>query len=381
MKYIKNIIIVITLTILAQTAFGTTWSAAYPYIQKIDGQNIAVKAFPYAPYSGSPMTGATKVYQNKKLLYTIDEYYREKIFTSNDGQYLAVVHTSNSLGISSYTSFGFEQFNFNQKAIEIFKNGQPFKTFTLKDVIDTTKLAHNGQFFYWGYNVDFEAFDDAIWNCEYWRKDLNRSEKKECLNGDTASYCKEWINGCDSMKIFEIEKFIYDNSIYVQDNYLFVLTNQNTAIRLDFNTMKVEQIPINKIILDKNTFNPPKLNRKYKKVKLPDKFDEPNMKDGRTFEKGVADLFNLSISDNTNEKSFCIFINPLVLDDNGKCIDYYGRVYDKRISNFFTKESINRSMTEKLDTWVKQQTFDTKLIPQGFDSYSFLCIVNLKFDN
>lgn len=378
LTYLKNILTTILLTVLTQTVFGTTWSAAYPYTQQIDGQNVVIKAFPYDPYSGSPMIGVTRVYFNNKLLYSIDKYYRERIFTSNDGQYLVVVHTSNSAGITSYTSFGIEQINFNQTAIEVFKNGQPFKTFTLKDVVDTTTLANNGRFFYWGYNVDFKAFETAIWNCKYWKKDLSRSEKRECLNGDTTSYCKEWINGCDSVKIFEQEKFIYTNSIYVQDNSLFVLTNQNVVVKLDFAEMTIQQIPFDKIIADKNTFHPPKLNRKYKKVKLPDKFDQPKMKDGRSFEKGIADLFNLTVPDNTNEKSFCVFINYLVLNKDGKCIDFYGTVNDERISKYFSEESKNKEMTEKLNKWVKEQTFDTKLIPKGFDGYSFLCIVYLK---
>lgn len=378
LTYLKNILTLILLTVLSQIAFGTTWSAAYPYTQHIDGQNVVIKAFPYDPYSGSPMIGVTNVYFKKKLLYTIDKYYRERIFTSNDGQYLAVVHTSNSAGVASYTSFGIEQISFNQTAIEVFKNGQLFKTFTLKDVIDTTKLANNGHFFYWGYNVDFEAFDNAIWNCKYWEKDLNRSEKKECLNGDTTSYCKDWINGCDSMKIFEKEKFIWTNSIYIQDNSLFVLTNQNTVVKLDFSKMTIEQIPFETIVIDKQSFNPPKLNRKYKKVKLPDKFDEPNLKDGRTLGKAVADLLGLSIPTNKEKNTFIVFINYLVLDRRGKCIDFYGNVYDARISEFFTRESVNKEMTEQLNKWVREQFFQTNLIPKGFNGYSFLCIVNLK---
>ena len=324
------------------------------------------------------MIGVTRVYLNNKLLYTIDKYFRERIFTSSDGEYLVVVNTSNSAGISSYTSFGFERINFNQTAVEVFKHGQPFKTFTLKEVVDTTRLANNGNFFYWGYYVDFEAFENAIWNCKYLRKDLTRSEKEECLNGDTISYCKEWINGCDSMKMYKQEKFIYANSIYVQSNSLFVLTNQNTVVKLDFAEMTIQQIPFVKIVPDKKTFNPPKFNRKYKKVKLPDKFDEPKMKDGRSFEKGLADLFMLTIPDNLNEKTFCVFINYLVLNKEGKCTDFYGTVNDERVSKYFSEESENNEMTEKLNKWVKEQTFDTKLIPNGFDGYSFLCIVYLK---
>lgn len=367
------------LTVLTQTVFGTTWSAAYPYRQQIDGQNVVIKAFPYDPYSGSPMIGVTRVYFNNKLLYSIDKYYREKIFTSNDGQYLVIVYTSNSVGVSSYTSFGIERVNFNQTAIEVFKNGQPFKTYSLKDVIDTTKLANNGRFFYWGYYVDFEAFRNAEYGCEsckevYGRKVLRTMDTSE-IDIDEWQECKR---ECDSVKLKATEMETFKNSIFVQDNSLFVLTNQNVVVKLDFATLSVQQMPFDKIVADKQTFHPPKLNRKYKKVKLPDKFDKPNLKDGRSFEKGVADLFGLSVLDNKEKNTFNVFINYLVLDKKGKCVDFYGNVYDERISTFFTEESKNKEMTEKLNKWVREQTFQTKLIPKGFDGYSFLCIVDLK---
>jgi hypothetical protein len=356
---------------------GTTWSAAYPYTQHIVGQNVVVKAISYEPYSSSPMIGITRVYFDNKLLYSIDKYYRETIFTSNDGQYLVVVHSLNSTGVTSYTTFGNEQINFNQPAIEIFKAGKPFKTFELKDVVDTNKLMNDGHFFDWAYYVDFEAFDNAICNCNYWQKELTKSEKKDCSDGDATSYCIEWISGCDSAKIFEQEKTIYDNSIYVQDNSLFVLTNQHVVVKLDFSNLSLQKIPFEQIVPDKKIFNPPKVNRKYKKVNMPDKFDEPNLKDGQSFEKAVAQLFGLSVSANNEKKSYCVFIDNLVIDRNGKCIDCYGTVNDESISEFFLTESENKVMTEKLNQWAKAQTFQTKLIPEGFEAYSFLCIVYL----
>ena len=364
---------------MTQTVFGTTWSAAYPYTQQIDGQNVIIKAFPYDPYSGSPMIGVTKVYFNKKLLYTINKYYRERIFTSNDGQYLVVVHTSNSAGIASYTSFGIERLSFNQTAIEVFKNGQPFKTYTLKDVLDTTTLLNNGRFFYWGYNVDFKTFDKVKWSYNYWNKILTKREMRECRgNLDTSFHCKDYRNSVDSMKVFDLENFIYNNSIFVKDNSLNILTNQSMVVKLDLTDISIQQIPIDKIILDKKNFNPPKLKRKYKKVKLPNKFDQPKLKDGRSLEKGLAELFNLSVLDDGKGKVFNVFINHLVIDQKGKCFKYYGNVYDVRISEYFTEEARNKEMTEKLNRWIKEQTFDTRLIPKGFDGYSFLCIVNLK---
>lgn len=371
LTYLKKIFTTILLTVFTQTVFGTSYFEAFPYTQQIDGQNVVIKAFPYVQHYGSPvMMGVTKVFYNGKLLYTIDKYYRERIFTSNDGQYLVVVHTVNSEGFPIYNEFGIEadtrRCNFNQTAIEVFKNGQPFKTFALKDVIDTTKIINKGRFWYWGYDVDPRAFANAIGNWHHFKNNLTPSSKEECYDADNAR---------DSMTLYEKEMFIFYNSSYVQDNSLFVLTNQNMVVKLDFSNMTVQQILFDKIIPDKKIYNPPKLNRKEERHY---KFEKLNMKDGSTLGKGVADLFSLTVCNNTDEKLFSVFIDYLVLNEEGKCIDFNGAVRNKRISHYTMEEAKNNEMTEKLNMWLKEQTFDTKLIPKGFDGYSFLCIVYLK---
>lgn len=371
----KNILTTVLLTVLTQTVFARTWSAALPYTQQMDGQNVVVKAISYEPYRGSPMLGVTKVYFKNKLLYSIDKYYREKIFTSNDGQYLIVVNTSNAIGVSSFSSFGNEQMDFNQTAIEVFKNGQPFKMFMLGEVVDTTRLANNGQLFNWGYSVDIEAFREAEFGCEscievYGKKILRTGDTSE-IDNDEWEECKR---ECDSVKLKEIEMKVFENSIYVQGNSLFVLTNQNVVVKLDFAEMAVQKIPFDKVVENKETFHAPKLNRKYKKVKLPEKFDEPNLKDGRSFEKGVADLFGFTIPNSEKKERLGIYIRHLVIDRYGKCVDFDGEVSVIGTSKYL---SPNDEMTEKLNIWLKEQTFETKLIPKGFDRYSFLCIVDL----
>ena len=359
--------------------WATTWGPAYPYTQKIDGQKVTIKAYSYAPYSGSPMIGTTKVFFKNKLLYTIDKYYRERIFTSKDGHFLAVVRTSNAEGVSSFVTFRPEKIDFNQTAIEIFKDGKPFKEFQLKDIIDTAKLANNGKFFFWGYYVDFEAFQDAEFACEaclevYGKKILSKCDTSEIYINE----CEECRRDCDLVKLKEAEDRIYHNSMYVRNNSLFVLTNQKTVVKLDFSIFEIQQIPFDEIIPDKKRFNPPKFKRKYKKVKLPDKFDQPKLKDGRSFEKGVADLLGLSISDHGEKETYTVFISNLVIDRTGKCIGFEGKVCDERISEYLTEESINKEMTEKVCKWLMKQKFQTKLIPKRFEKYSFLCIVNLK---
>lgn len=375
--FIKTIVTFIFLTFSTITVLGTTWFGAYPYKQNIEGQKVTVEAYPFDPYSGSPMIGITKVYYDNKLLYSIDKYYREAIFTSNDGRYLAIVFTTNTLAFASYTTSGKQPVDFNQSAIEIFKDGKPFKTLTLKDVIDTAKLATSGQFYSWGYYADFEAIRKAESTCNSCRKVYGEKVLRKCKPHISAAQCEKCRNACNLAKEEEIEKNLLSNSIYVQNNNLFVLTNQNTIVKLDFSIFEVTQNPFDKIIPNKKEFNPPKLLRKYKKVKLPDHFDQPTFKDGRDFDKGIADILGMSVSENDSE-IFIVFIHSLLIDFNGNCINFEGDVYDKRISKYYSTESINIALTEKLKYSLKAQKFKTNLIPKGFEGYSFLCIVNLK---
>ena len=373
MKLLKFLLTIFLLPFSAIQCFGTTWAAAYPYVQQIDGQNIVVKAYSYAPHKRSPMIGVTKVYSNNKLLYSIDKYYREKIFTSQDGQYLAVVRTT------SYSSLFCTGINFNQTVIEVLRNGLPFKTYTLKDVIDTTQLANNGYLFNWGYFADFETFKEVLSECkicrEVWGRSVIKTGNAKKISPTSWERCK---SACDSTELMKIETNIYKNSIFVQDNSLYILTNQNTVVALDFETLEVQQLSFEKIVPDKKTFNPPKLKRKYTKIKLPDKFSEPNLKDGRSFEKGIADLFNLPVI-SSDKETFCIYTH-FVLNKEGKCIDFYGTVHDMRIEKFLLEKSINKEMTDKLHKWVSEQIFDTKLIPKGFEAYTFLSFVYLHED-
>jgi hypothetical protein len=381
LTYFKNILTTILLSVLTQTVFGTTWSAAYPYTQKIDGQNVVVKAFPYDPYSGSPMIGVTRVYFNNKLLYSIDKYYREKIFTSNDGQYLVVVHTSNSAGVSSYTSYGIERINFNQKAIEVFKNGQLFKTFTLKDVIDTTNLANNGRFFYWGYYVDLKAFRNAEFGCEackevYGRKVLRTGDTSE-IDIEDWEECKR---ECDSVNFKNTALRITKNSIYVKGNSLFVLTNQNMVVKLDFTGMNIEKIPFDKEVPNLRTFNPPTLKRKYKKVKYPEIFLLPEMLDGKTIEQGLSEFLNKGLSTEEHySATIRIYFHTLLINKEGKCeLVYVSTSIRDDIKKDFMHFGNDEKLKKLIEDWVKQQTFKTTTIPKEFLKYKFKDFVYLK---
>lgn len=373
----KRVFIFILLT-LSLDSYSTTWTPAYPYRQQIEGQNVIIEATPYAPYTGSPMIGLTKVFYNNKLLYSIDKYYRERIFTSDDGRFLAIVHTSNSADIASYTLFGIEKVDYTQPAIEIFKDGQPFKKFSLKDIIDTTMLSNNGRFFYWGYYTDFEAFEKVDWGCKYCKENFSKKELRECLNGnDSTSYCKKCVSDCDSVNILKCEENIYRNSIYVRDNNLSILTNQRTVVQLDFNNLEIKKIEFAKVVSNKEMFSPPKFIRKYKKVKLPDKFDYPKLTDGRTIEEGLADLLKLKTTELTNDTTGYSFYINLVINKSKNCTDVYVSVSKNGKGNWGNEKSPTKEIADNTKDWLLSQEYKTQVIPKGFGRYSFLCIFDL----
>lgn len=355
-------------------ANATTWAAAYPYRQHIEGQEVVIEAIPYNAYVGSP-SGVTRVYFKNKLLYTIDKYYREKIFTSNDGQYFAIVHTTNMVGVTSTITMGHERIDYNQPAIEVYKNGILYKSFSLKDVIDTSRLRHEGFLFDWGYYANTEPYFDAQCGCEAC---LEVYGKKVLRNCDTAKIsfdeCEECKKQCDSIKLREAEVNLMNNSSYVSDNYLYTLSNQGFVVRFSFDFFSIEKLPFHEIIPDKLSFHPHKVIRKYKNVRLPGKFDLPDLKSGKTLDEAIAILFKLP---QNGQKPIEIFISSLTINSDGICINPEITVSSEDPDN---PENLieNTTMTATLIDWVKNQRFKTNLIPKGSDQYSFYSFITLK---
>ncbi len=340
----------------------------------MNGQNVVIQAIPYDPYSGSPIIGITKVYLNKKLLYTIDKYYREKIFTSNDGQYLVVVHDSYSIDIQSETSFGLEKIDFNRPAIEVFKNGQTFKTFTLKDVIDTSKLAFYDGSFYWGYYVDFEGFQKAEFGCEsckevYGRRVLRTRDTSE-IEIEDWDECKR---KCDSARFKNTAVRISKNSIYVDGNSLYVLTNQNMLVKLDFSEMSIQKISLDKVIPNLRRFSPPTIKGKYHKIKYPVKFLLPELINGKTIGEGLAEFLNKRLATKDSDSATIqIYFHTLLINKEGKCeLVYVSSIVRNDIKKDFMYFRNDVKLEKVIEDWIKQQTFKTTNIPRDFYKYKF----------
>lgn len=374
MKVLKAIAVALLVLISVQQIKAITYFPAYPYTQNTEGQDIKIEAIPYNPYGGLTCLGVTRVYENKNLLYTVDRYFRNPIFTSDNGQFLVIVHRT----ILRYPLEDFKKRDAEKTAIEILKNGEAYKSFSLSEVIEFDSLQNNGPFYEWTYSIDFEKFGEVKKNYAYWDQSLRIWEKWECLMGDSSDYCLQWMNARDSMKIYKNEREVYHQAIFIENNRLCILSNQNTAIHLDLVDLSLEKEAIQNVLSDKESFSPPETKKKFHDYKLPEEFTEPALADGSSLELRIAELLECEVISFGEKEIYTVYIGYLLIDENGRCIKFSGRVYDKGISKYYTKESVKPAMSAKLENWIMSQAFQTDLIPKGFDAYSFKCIIRLK---
>jgi len=351
-KLLATQLLFLTLMFFTYNVFADQWRAAYPYTKKVEGQNVTIKSIPYEPFSASPMKGLTQVYLNNKLLYSVDNYYRERIFASNDGRYLVIVYP---LKIPSRKISGLDYKLYEQEVIAVLKDGVPFKTFTLKETLDTASLNYNAKD--WLYRWDYETY------------------------------------GARKLKKEEIS--IFRNSIYVQNNSLFVLTNKNFVVKLDLTTLTLEQLPMEEVIPNKKKFKPPKITVKYRHVRYPDKYFKyrktgsafflPKLKNGKTIEEGIAEFLCLKVGNIRDRDSAVVqlYFHTLIIAKDGKC-DY---VYvspsqktadDKDFSSKYPMDEQDKALKLKVEQWIMEQIFETKTLPKGFPKYAYSDFIYLK---
>jgi hypothetical protein len=371
--------VIITFLVLTSEGFAISWGPAYPYTQKIEHQKVTVKAVPYAPYLGFIIPGETKVFYKKKLLYTLDNYYREPIATSDDGRYFAVINTSIFIGalIMDKDKNVHNDFDNENPIIEIFKDGKPFKNILLGEVIDKLDTLITDQYYYWKYTYDTEGYEKAEGEYNDCKEVYGKRALKKC---DSSLISKERCQACNlsyqRLLKFEREKWIADNYLYVENNSLFVLTNQEYAIKLDFNTLQFEKIDIGDIVNNIAEFTPPKIKVSYAKVTYPGKFELPEIKGGIPLGEAVALLLGKSQSD-YNTAAIKISVINLTIGKKGNYIkgDVWVKVCDLKTQD---KEFVyNDDLKQKLLSWIKTQTFSTDNNPKGFSMYSYFGFIEL----
>lgn len=372
MKYLA-----ILLLFISYHADATLWPPALPYTKTYDNLDVKVKAVAYQPYVPYP-AGKTDVYKNNKLLYTIDEYFRDYVFVSKDGVWLAV-HGSGYFPDINYIN------DYDYPMITIFKNGKYFKSYLIKDLVDTNIITSKFVFYHCEFiaerKLDF-SLNQMVRDCESCIEVYGQSLSicDTVTDQIDINDCVECKRKCDSVKLINNEQFITSNSLYLKNNVLHVLTNYNTVIKIDFNNECVlSKHPFSSVIPDKYDFNPPCVSTIYNEITMPDKFDMPKLKSGIAFEDALANYLGYKNGSVNKNEMLTIVFEKMVINTNGHCEELDLGIWNADKYEYMASynNQSERAFLQKVYNWVMLQEYDTKLIPIGYEKYCFYCRVHM----
>lgn len=372
MKYLA-----IILLFISYQANATSWAAAMPYTKTYDNQDVMVKAIAYQPYNPYP-TGKTEVYKKNKLLYTIDRYFRQDVFVSKDGIWLAVIGAGYFYHINEIKD------HYDYPMITIFRNGKLFKDYLIQDLIDTNTIPdkfvlYDDEF---GRGWDRSLVHEITWDCEYCIEEYGHNLSVCDTATDTVDIeeCIECKRKCDSLKLIENERYLSNNSSYLKDNILHLLTSYNIVIKIDFNNeCALSKHPFSSVIPNKHNFNPPCVSTIYNEITMPDKFDMPKLKSGMAFEEALANYLGHKNGWGNNKEMLRFLFQKMVINTNGHCEELDFEIWhaDKQKYKALYNKQYRRAFLQKVYNWVMLQEYDTKLIPTGYDKYYFYDFVNM----
>jgi hypothetical protein len=337
--------IILIFIFLTVEATASEWAPVYPYIQKTENGKVKCHSFPYAGNRWPWGPGQTFVYYNEKPLYTIEKYFTNPFFTTNNGEYLIEIQFNLQLKRSNLIIGDKERLHagpieYEGDAITIYKDGKLFRTISFAELhIDTSKVFVNnaGEWFGWNYQT-----------------------KGHAENG--------------------LQRKMTEHPAYTEADTLFLITADNRLININ--------IPTGKIISSGNAFSilslkmnwtPTPFKRKYKKTKYPEDFLLPKMKDGRTIAQGLARHLSKRIANGDKDSAVVqIYFYSMLINRQGKCEEISVSPSRRSGINNDFYGGIDDQLEKEIEKWIKEQTFQTKTIPKNFLKFSYTDFVYLK---
>ena len=127
-------------------------------------------------------------------------------------------------------------------------------------------------------------------------------------------------------------------------------------------------------------FKPPKISRKYKKIKYPDKFYLPLLENGKTIEQGLSELLDYESSNLDRDSARVqIYLHSLVINNSGKCeLVYVSPCIRENTEIDFMNIGDNVELKSKIESWILSQTYNIKTLPKDFIKYKYSDFVYLK---
>lgn len=307
-------------------SFANSWSV-YPWTLKTENK-IKVKSIPYKVHNGGRL-GITKVYKKNKLIYSINEYLSGNTIIDYSGNYLINYDYSLYREVKNYYDINengkridSKVENYQGRILTIYRKGIKIREIDFRELeIDTISLKKNDRFFFW--NNQNKSLDN--------------------------------------------------NSIFILENVLHILTIDNKIIKIDLETQNkksIEKFDFSKVAFYKKLI--PKTKFKVLKKDIPDSFNFPKLKDSRLLEESLNDF----LKNNTffiPKKTKNIWVTML-LNKKGICESIDISITDSKDIN--VKYNVPKVIAE-IKNWFNLQRFKTKLNPRFTDKFIFEDIIEI----
>lgn len=318
----KILTILLWFTTIGQTIAQTTYSMCYIHTIKSQNKKFFLKTIPFDNIEQTS-TGITTVFNSDSTeVYKIDRHFelsdnRKEIFLSNDGKTIAYVidREFNWKGVQN-------------KSIEIYKNGISTKQFQLTDLIDCNFDNEDCYLFY------KEAIDTIVWE----------SGKRKITFKENVS---------------DFEKKLTEKATYLNNDTLYIFTKTSKLITIDLNTEYLSSMPISGANPEKIIAIKPVQSHivKFKPTSL---YGLPNLSNGLTFEKGLAENLKMRVfpEDKKGSNKFKRYsVNvQIIIDKDGNAtldkMENYNGLPEDKIENFITSQKfVTNSIPSETEKW------------------------------
>lgn len=343
MSKIKNFkikyVMAIALTIQSISGNAISLQPILPFVQITENGLVKCRSVPFAPFDADPSLGKTFVYSGNRLLYVIDKYFYEPFLTTEQGKYLVefnfrIYVRTTTIYINRDGSSMEEKPNLEGKAINIYKDGKLFKSILFSELkIDTSRI---------DFKLSRNWFD---WNFKV--SDSSRDEIRTKM---------------------ESVPFFCDNE------NLFIIGSDEQLIKIDISTGSIvsKEPAYDALLKLNNNWSSGLKNRNYKKVRYPEKFYLPKLHNGKSMGKSLAKFLNNRVAkDDKDGAVHQVYIHTLLINKKGKCEDVYVSTEMRtNLKKRFTYNADN-SLKSKIESWIKDQVFDTQIFPKGLLKYKY----------
>jgi len=320
----KILTFIILLISIGKVIGQTTYSMCYIHTVNSQNDKFFLQTIPFDNIEQTP-TGKTVVfnYDNSKVseiprYFEVDEN-RKELFISNDGNTIAYV-----------IDLEFKWDGIQNNSVEIFKNGVSFKKYALTDFINCNSDNEDCFLFY------KDAIDSISWE-----------------NGKRDIIFKE--------KATDFEKQLTERAAFCNNDTLYIFAKTGKLIRIDLNSTNFTISPFEEA--DEKWFKqitPVKI--KSEKFKPSSLYGLPNLSNGKSFEKSLAEHISMSVFPEDTKNSYKYKRHSLFIEI---IVDTLGN------ASLDKTDEYRELPQDKIKAFIKSHKFEVTSIPKEAEKWRF----------